>query len=260
MCTTPFPCCILPAHRTLYKKSNFLLKRLLDDPKYSDLTVLVGPSSKPETFKLHRAVLGERSVYFDRVCRSGFIESQTQEIKLEEVDPVIFKLVVRFLYTGEFAFHDRRSTAQDLAAVYELADYFDIITLKDIIVAAVWKKLGNYSVDIDFTFVVHVLDMLLKTSYDTEKLGLLVKKVLERKKLGVLMQRESFKELLDRHGVLGRLILENPPLEYQMELKKGWTREARPKVLCDTCNRVRDLSSYKDPIVLSLTCGHTVGV
>ncbi|KAF3938896.1 hypothetical protein ABW19_dt0210065 [Dactylella cylindrospora] len=230
--------------------------KLLTNPKFSDVTVRVGVSPT-ETYKLHRAILSERSTYFDRICNGPFVEAQTQEIKLPEITPAVFSIVVRYLYTGEYLDKAKKCTVHELSEVYETADYLDIPGLKTLIMDTVWKRVGNTQQDLDLNFVVTVLEILAKTSYSTPKLEKLIRKILERRKLSAWMQREPFKELLDKYGVIGRLIIENSNLQGMTELSRGWAKEIKPKVHCGNCKGMRELANNNAQFVtFALQCGH----
>ncbi|KAF3909312.1 hypothetical protein ABW20_dc0109052 [Dactylellina cionopaga] len=231
--------------------------KLLRDPKFSDLTVLVGAKS-PVEFKLHRAILAERSTYFNKILNSAFLESKTNEIRLPEIKPSVFTLIVRYMYTGEYVYQSDKTNPEDLAGVYETADYLDIPDLKQAIMDIVWMKAENFAEELDVGLVVAVLEMLAKTFYDTDKLEKLVQKLLERKKLGTWMNKAKFKEMLDNYGIIGRLIIENN--RFPGVTPKGWAKDVKPKLFCRACNTVKDLGSNRQPHTFGLTCGHSVVV
>ncbi|KAK6538684.1 kelch-like 11 [Orbilia ellipsospora] len=231
--------------------------KLLKDPKFSDLTVSVG-TKPPVEFKLHRAILAERSTFFNRLLHSAFIESKTQEVKLPEIKPRIFTLVVRYLYTGEY---DDKIEPDEMVGIYETADYFDIPDLKESIMDIVWKKVENFAEELDVKIVIAVLGMLAKTMYDTVKLEKLIQKLLERKKLGYWMEKPSFKELLDTYGILGRLIIENGRIPGLTPVPKGWAKaDIKPKVFCRACSAMKNLARDHPSHTYELACGHQANI
>ncbi|KAF3909396.1 hypothetical protein AA313_de0201327 [Arthrobotrys entomopaga] len=231
--------------------------KLLKDPKFSDLMVIVG-TKPPVEFKLHRAILAERSTFFNRLVQSNFIEGKTQEVNLPEIKPRIFTLVVRYFYTGEY---DDKSEPDDMVGIYETADYLDVPDLKDCIMEIVWKKVENFAEELDVKFVVAVLGMLAKTMYDRTKLEKLIQKLLERKKLGYWMEKPSFKELLDTYGIVGRLIIENGRIPGLAPVPKGWAKaDIKPKVFCRACNAMKNLSRDRPSHTYELACGHQANI
>ncbi|EPS42058.1 hypothetical protein H072_3840 [Dactylellina haptotyla CBS 200.50] len=239
-----------------FPKSVWLLK----DPKFSDIKVLAGTKA-PVEFKLHRAILAERSTFFNKILQSDFIESKTQEVLLPEVKPSVFALVVKYLYTGEYVSQqNEKSSPDDIASMYEAADYLDIPDLKQVIMEMIWKKVENFAEELDVKLVTAVLEMLAKTFYETAKLEKLIQKLLERKKLGSWMERPKFKEVLDNYGVLGRLIIENSRMPGITPVPKGWAKDIKPKVFCRACSVMKDLGSNHPAHTFTLACGHQATV
>ncbi|KAJ6256769.1 hypothetical protein Dda_8636 [Drechslerella dactyloides] len=209
--------------------------KLLKDPKFSDIKIHVGRQPTTVPFKLHRALLCERSTYFDRMLNSQFLESRSESVELPGLQPGIFDLVVRFMYTGEYTFDATKVfAAQELADVYEAADYLDVPDLKKHLMDVIWARLDAPE-KLDLTFVVAVLGVLAKTYCEVETLAKVVQNLLERESLGTWMARAAFKELLDKYGIIGRLILENSKLPGVKPPPKGWGREFRPKAYCGLC-------------------------
>jgi hypothetical protein len=65
-------------------------------------TILVGP--KETKFVVHQALLCEKSQYFTKALTGSFAESKTGIVKLEDVSPVVFKIVVSWLYYGKIIY------------------------------------------------------------------------------------------------------------------------------------------------------------
>ncbi|EWC44683.1 hypothetical protein DRE_06579 [Drechslerella stenobrocha 248] len=199
--------------------------KLLSNPAFADLTIHVG--HPPQVYPVHRAILAERSTYFSAACTGRFIESDSQEIHLPEEDPKIFNLLLKYLYTG--AFDQMAHRVSTIGGVLEAADYFGISSLRDLILQQVWKQLHAYaamrsdskrrnvSINEDTRNIYKILSveyasMLLgtlhRTSYNKEKLRLIVKKMVQLGDLGKWLESTCFQECLDGNGPLARMILE----------------------------------------------------
>jgi hypothetical protein len=65
-------------------------------------TILVGPEETK--FVVHQALLCEKSPYFIKALTGSFEESKTDIVKLEHVSPVLFKIVVSWLYYDKIVY------------------------------------------------------------------------------------------------------------------------------------------------------------
>ncbi|KEQ76599.1 hypothetical protein M436DRAFT_69568 [Aureobasidium namibiae CBS 147.97] len=65
-------------------------------------TVLVGPEETK--FVIHQALLCDKSKYFAKALTGSFEEGTTGIVRLEDVSPVLFKIVVSWLYWGKIAY------------------------------------------------------------------------------------------------------------------------------------------------------------
>lgn len=61
------------------------------------ITVVVGLERK--TFGAHKNLLCASSKYFDSALNGGFLESESKEVKLFAIDPVVFEFFYRWLYS-----------------------------------------------------------------------------------------------------------------------------------------------------------------
>jgi hypothetical protein len=65
-------------------------------------TILVGPQETK--FVVHQALLCEKSPYFTKALTGSFEESKTGIVKLHDVSPVLFRIVVSWLYYGKIVY------------------------------------------------------------------------------------------------------------------------------------------------------------
>ncbi|KAL1794346.1 hypothetical protein ACET3X_007767 [Alternaria dauci] len=74
------------------------LKGFLKSGAYSDLTITCGN----DKHKVHKVIVCERAEFFVRTLKFGGIESQSGIIDLPEDEPAIVKLLMQYLYEGEY--------------------------------------------------------------------------------------------------------------------------------------------------------------
>ncbi|KAJ5821251.1 uncharacterized protein N7525_010535 [Penicillium rubens] len=67
------------------------------DPKYSDLTIVCGDKE----YAVHKCIVCPRSKFFAKACDSGFEESVTNRVVLEE-KPDLIERMIEYLYTLDY--------------------------------------------------------------------------------------------------------------------------------------------------------------
>lgn len=72
-------------------------ERLLESGKCSDITVSVSGKE----FQMHRAVLAARSPPLLKIINEAFERQPKQPVELNHVDPVVFKEILLFIYSGK---------------------------------------------------------------------------------------------------------------------------------------------------------------
>jgi len=103
-------------------RNDFL--RCLDSEEDADITFVV----KEEKIKAHRLVLSTRCPYFKAMLASGMDESVTNEVNIPDIEPEVFKELLKFLYSGIQPEYDERISAGLLV----VADKYGIDDLKKI--------------------------------------------------------------------------------------------------------------------------------
>ena len=80
------------------KKNLNLCEMLIDNPFLSDGKIIINGLSE-YTYYVHKEVLTERSVYFNRMLGNEFKEGSEEDIHLELIHPESFHTVLHYLYT-----------------------------------------------------------------------------------------------------------------------------------------------------------------
>jgi len=69
---------------------------MFESAAFADVTFVV----EEEEIRAHKGVLASRSTYFKNMFSSGMLESDSKSVKVKDVQPTIFKAILRFIYGG----------------------------------------------------------------------------------------------------------------------------------------------------------------
>ncbi|RVD83540.1 uncharacterized protein DFL_007926 [Arthrobotrys flagrans] len=116
------------------------LLSLLANPRFSDIKVIVGEERMQ--YDLHRAIICLQSTFFEAACKEGFIEGNTQEIDLPDIEPEAFEAVATWLYSGGFSIKGKLNTER-FCELYKAADFLGIDSLKRAMMSGVAKSLKD---------------------------------------------------------------------------------------------------------------------
>jgi hypothetical protein len=78
-----------------------LITSFLNSPKYSDLSIYVGPE-KVE-YHAHYAILSAHTIYFDKAKEMGFKEGLEDKFYFEEGHVHAFYRALQYFYTGDYS-------------------------------------------------------------------------------------------------------------------------------------------------------------
>ncbi|XP_048201239.1 Bardet-Biedl syndrome 5 protein isoform X2 [Perognathus longimembris pacificus] len=109
------------------------LKDLLDEKKFIDCTLKAGDKSLP----CHRLILSACSPYFREYFLSEIEEEKKKEVVLDNVDPVILDLIIKYLYSASIDLND--GNVQD---IFALASRFQIPSVFTVCVSYLQKRLA----------------------------------------------------------------------------------------------------------------------
>jgi hypothetical protein len=94
------------------------VRNMFGDPKYSDFTFVV----KGREFKVHKNILAPRSSMMDTLFSSGYEEGLNNVCKVEDIDPDIFELLLKFVYGVQLPLNISDSAMK----LFEAAHYYQI--------------------------------------------------------------------------------------------------------------------------------------
>jgi hypothetical protein len=128
-------------YSTLYLNLDHSLHQSIGDPSahpqfeifknghFSDFTL----KCKRKTYSLHKYVLFAESLYFQTLLTSQWKESKSGEVKIPRngISTKVFEVFLAFLYTG---FINSNDLKHHLFELYDLADYFQVQSLKDLMI------------------------------------------------------------------------------------------------------------------------------
>ena len=124
------------APKKLQLQNNFI--QLLETGHQADVTFDV----QGVKIGAHKIILTTRCEYFRLMFESGMAESASNEVFVPDIEPSVFKELLRFVYSDEAPKFDSESTMALLAA----ADKYDMAGLKEICETALCSNLTAQNV------------------------------------------------------------------------------------------------------------------
>lgn len=111
------------------------LKELLNENKFVDCTLKVGD----RCFPCHRLILAACSPYFRDIFFSedGKVKEDLKEVTLDDVDPNILDMIIKYLYSAEIELTDG-----NVQEIFALANRFQIPSVFTVCVNYLQKKLS----------------------------------------------------------------------------------------------------------------------
>ena len=78
-------------------------------------------------FHVHQWVLQEKSEYFAAILRNDFLENQNKELRIEDFEPKIIEMLLKYLYNGTISLPNRKIEirTEELKKLMIIADKYD---------------------------------------------------------------------------------------------------------------------------------------
>jgi speckle-type POZ protein len=112
---------------------NIQMTKMLTDQTLTDVTLKV----KDKEFKAHKVVLAAASPVFEAMFKEGTREHESNFVKIEDIDSDVFKVFLRYLYSGQV--HQLDEMVSDLLAA---ADKYDVQPLREICIQHMAKNIS----------------------------------------------------------------------------------------------------------------------
>lgn len=119
------------------------MKELLQSAQYSDVTINVSGNYIPA----HRCILCSRSPVFAAMLKSDMSERSSGIIAIDDIEPLVMKEVIHFLYTGSLS--DKTVLDKWAVELLEAASKYQISTLIETCEENICSKMTRYNV-LDF--------------------------------------------------------------------------------------------------------------
>ena len=135
------------------------LSNLLDTQSMTDVTFIV----KGEKIGAHSAIVLSGSPVICAMLEKGnFKEGATKEVKIDDIDPLVFKEMLRYLYTGKAPKLEEDEMTEPL---FLAADKYQIEALKDLCEQSLISKLNLENVVVYLVLAhLHSAPQLLEAS------------------------------------------------------------------------------------------------
>ncbi|XP_033738171.1 actin-binding protein IPP-like [Pecten maximus] len=99
------------------------LYHLWEDDMFCDICIQVGS----QTFKAHRIVLSAGCDYFKAMFECGLMEQKADCVEIHDMDPLVFRNLLNFIYTGKVDI--KEENCQDVLAAANMFGLQEIIAL-----------------------------------------------------------------------------------------------------------------------------------
>ncbi|RIA94269.1 hypothetical protein C1645_818259 [Glomus cerebriforme] len=146
-------------NKFLSKLSQNLLE-ILDDDEYYDVTIEVGNDPYVKVFRAHMIILNYRSPYLRRILSTNKKKSDGTliKIKLSNILPEIFQIVLRYIYGGRLSLDD-----------YDTSDIFKIlVTANELNLQELIPYLESFLIENKTNWMEQNFDLIYKTCFEID--------------------------------------------------------------------------------------------
>ncbi|KAI9733082.1 MAG: hypothetical protein M1834_003628 [Cirrosporium novae-zelandiae] len=177
------------------------ISELFNSTQHSDLIIYIGKKELPA----HALILAAQSEFFEKALKPGFKEEETKVFRFETGSEHAYWRVFNYLYTGDYS----DEPCQDLEVdddiellkhvrVYELADFFFIDNLKELVRQKFESKLQTCWVS--ETLVDCISELYSTTPYGKDNAIKRVVLSMVYKNINELWSKRAFKDLVRSNG------------------------------------------------------------
>lgn len=110
--------------------------------KYSDVAITCGDVTLP----VHKFMLAAHSTVFEAMFRYEMEEGKSNEIEVKDMEPEVFKAMVKFIYTANF---DPGTLPLLTVDLFCAANMYNVKVLKSVMEDIILKTMGNDTTNID---------------------------------------------------------------------------------------------------------------
>ncbi|GES76332.1 BTB/POZ protein [Rhizophagus clarus] len=146
-------------NRLLPKLSQDLLE-ILNDEEYYDITIEVGNDPYVKVFRAHMVILSYRSPYLRRILSTNKKKNDEvlTNIKLSNIIPEIFHIVLRYIYGGEISLEE-----------YDISDIIKImITAKELSLQELIPYFESFLVENKANWIEQNFDLIYQTCFEND--------------------------------------------------------------------------------------------
>ena len=86
---------------------------------------------KDTYFHVHQWILQRQSEYFSAILRNECVENQNKELQIEDFEPKIVELLLKYLYTGTIELHDGKKKIIDLMRIADKYNFTELFLTCD---------------------------------------------------------------------------------------------------------------------------------
>ena len=101
--------------------------RSFNDKTTSDFIV----KCQDKEFHVHQYILKHQSVYFAGLLRNNFIESENKIMVIDDFEPEIVEILLRYLYTGAVRLHGKMGIMTNLLKIVDKYNFIEVFDTLD---------------------------------------------------------------------------------------------------------------------------------
>ncbi|KAK2609394.1 hypothetical protein N8I77_002891 [Diaporthe amygdali] len=113
--------------------------KLLETGNFADIEIIC----RGRTFKVHKAVVCSRSLWFEKALTGGFAEAATGKVKIDEEEPEAIEVMLRYIYGGAVDMVKETSNEQVFKSCVDMYRAAHFLLLSPLL-PRIRRRLGGY--------------------------------------------------------------------------------------------------------------------